>query len=221
MAKTSQELVDIQEQIKRELANTDKTVPPITSRNISTQGKQFTLPDGTVNPGPLTAVILDSRFFNTFYTQAYNANDLKPPVCFAIAKERDEMAPHKEAAEPQNATCEECPMNAWGSDPKGGKGKACRNLIRLAVGPVDATDDTEPMILRIPPTSLGAWGKLVRDLQQLGLIPMQVSTNISFEPSAAFPKLKFTIDKPHDQIQLFWKLRERAQALLDAPATSN
>lgn len=214
-------LQSIQDQIKKELANTDKTIPPVSSRNISIKGKQFTLPDSTVHAGPLEAVILDSRFLNTFYTADYNPNDIKPPACFALAKERDDMAPHADAPEPQSAECESCPMNAWGSSPKGGKGKACRNMIRLAVAPSDATEDTEPMILRVPPTSLNSWGKLVRDLQQAGLIPLQVVTAISFDASAAYPQLQFKAMQAHDNLQLFWTLRERATALLDAPPATS
>lgn len=47
--------------------------------------------------------------------------------------------------------CDTCPMNAYGTDLKGGKGKACKNMRRIYM-----MCDGEPMpyLLTVPPTSI-------------------------------------------------------------------
>lgn len=59
--------------------------------------------------------------------------------------------------------CAKCPLNEFGTDPKGGKGKACketRNLFFLT------PEGRLPYIVVVPPTSLKAFKKFCRDLVQ-------------------------------------------------------
>lgn len=210
------DLVAIREQMKKELAAIKNTVAPPSGRNISTRGKVFTLPNGKTSQGPLRAVILDHRNYNRYYTVAYNPQDPKPPACFALAKEIAGLAPHAEAADPQADACANCAMNKWGSAPGGGKGKACRNTVRLAIAAPDKSDD-EPMILTVSPTGLKSWNALVNSLETIGMLPVQVVTEISFDPQAAYPTLQFKADSPHEDLEHFWHMREKAQAMLDQP----
>jgi len=212
----SQALESIQEKIKAELANVNKSVAPPASRNISTAGKVFTLPDGTSNPGPMHCVILDHRNFNRYYTRAYDPQNPAPPDCFAIAKEIDALAPHEDAQDPQSDACATCPNNAWGSAATG-KGKACRNSVRLAIASTDATTDTEPMILTLPPTALKGWNSFVNNLSTAGLLPIQVNVEISFDKSSAFPLPVLKAEEAHDKLKTYWQLREKAQTVLDQP----
>lgn len=55
--------------------------------------------------------------------------------------------------------CEGCPMNQWGSDHKGTRGKACKEqrlLFLLRQGTEDREGDTLPTLVAVPPTSLAA-----------------------------------------------------------------
>lgn len=210
------DLVDMQEQIKKELATMKDTVAAPPSRNISAKGKVFTLPDGTTDKGPMTVVILDHRNFNRWYREPYNAQNPKPPTCFALNKVIDGLAPHGEAKEPQHETCAGCELNKWKSAPNG-RGKACRNTVRLAVVPVDATEDTEPMILGVSPTALKSWNTLVANLEQQGRIPVQAVVEVSIDPLPDYPTLLFKAIGEHSNLNLFWQLRQKAQMMLDQP----
>lgn len=218
----SQALVNIRERLKGELAGLSKTVPAPSGRTISTKGKLFTFPDAKTSQGPLEAVILDHRNFNKFYSAAYDPKNPTPPKCFALSKDLDGMSPHADVQEKQSETCAVCTYNQWGSASVG-KGKACRNTVRLAIATPDATADSEPFIISISPTGIKSWSALVNALGTRELIPVQVVTSIAFDPNQAFPTLIFKPLRPLDdeQLTVMWALRQKAQALLDAPPAAN
>jgi len=214
----SQEIMNINERIKAELENVKNSTPTPSTNAISTKGKMFTFPDGQAHPGPLNAVILDWRNFNRYYTKAYDPQNPTPPDCFAIAKDLGEMAPHEDASDPQSEKCQGCPMNEFGSAATG-RGKACRNTVRLAVVPPDADDSFEPWLLNVAPTSLKSWTSYVNQLQAVGKLPIQSVAEIAFKSDAAFPQLVFTVRDAldEDRVMQLWNLREKAQVQLDAP----
>jgi len=208
-------LVSMQERMKAELANMHNTVMAPSGRTISTKGKIFTFPDQKTTQGPITGVILDHRNFNTYYTAAYNPQNPVPPKCFAISKDLN-IKPHTDCTDPQNETCKDCTWNKWGSAATG-KGKACRNQVKLAIAAPDMTAGDEPLLIKISPTGLKSWAALVNGLETLGLIPMQVITEISFDANQAYPTLIFKAGKAIEESQLetMWALREKAQVMLD------
>lgn len=214
-------LANIQERIKQELANVKQTVAAPSGRTISVKGKVFTLPNGQSSQGPMQAVVLDWRNLNRYYTAAYNPQNPAPPHCFALHKDINLLAPHEEAAEPQADDCASCAMNKWGSAPAGGKGKACRNTVRLAIAPPDMTAEDEPYLISVSPTGIKSWSALVNGLEAHGMLPIQVVTEISFDPNAAYPSLVFKPMQPHDKLDVFWLLREKAQTMLDLPLSSD
>lgn len=215
-------LQSLQEKIKAELAEVRKSVAPPSSNRISTRSKQFTLPDGTTNQGPLYAVILDHRNFNRYYSKPYDPQNPAAPDCFAIAKQFNDLSPsnHDSVTDPQATACDECPMNKFGSAPTG-KGKACRNMVRLAIAAADADENAAVMTLEVPPSALKYWNKHVNDLEVAGMLPVQVITEISFDEKVAYPCPTFKVSRPHDNLELFWQLREKAQALLDQEPASD
>jgi len=53
--------------------------------------------------------------------------------------------------------CDTCPMNAWGSDAKGSRGKACKEKHRIFILPTEQSlASLIPYLLIVPPTSLKA-----------------------------------------------------------------
>lgn len=69
---------------------------------------------------------------------------------------------------PEEFTCATCPMNAWGSDPKNGRGKACsekRGLLILPDGWL------EPAILSVPTMSLKGWDAYASALRNRFRLP--------------------------------------------------
>lgn len=220
-AATANALVDIKAQIQAELAALSGTVPAPSGMTIGLKGKVFTLPNGQSSQGPMQAIILDARNVRTFYKGAYNPNAPEIPTCFAIAKQLEDLKPSPNASKPVHENCAGCPHDQWGSATNGGKGKACKNSIRLAVVPSNFTADTHPMILTVSPTGIKSYSMLVSDLKANGMIPAQVVTEVSFDPHQTYPTLVFKALQAHDRVEEVWKLRERAQAALDREPTGN
>lgn len=74
------------------------------------------------------------------------------PQCYSI----DGVMPCG-GTEQQATICVACPKDVFGSDPKGGKGKACRNTMRFLFLQDEAVI---PVVLAAPPTSLSKKGSL-------------------------------------------------------------
>jgi len=112
---------------------------------------------------PFEACVLDYRFENAYRPGKYVEGEAQPPACFAIGKIEADLAPHPSSPDMQvkpGQKCSACWADEWGSDPDGGKGKACKNRRRIAVLPVPAEGDLaelEPAMMGISPTSLTNW----------------------------------------------------------------
>jgi hypothetical protein len=111
------------------------------------------------------------------------------PDCFST----DGMKPDPQSEKPQSKTCALCKKNQFGTksnqDGSMGKGKACNDVIRMAVAAPNAIDD--PMLLRIPPASIkpaGDYGKL---LQKRGVPLNGVITKLVFDKDAPTPRVLF------------------------------
>ena len=188
------------------------------SRFISTKGKKFNMPDGS-SLDVLEAVIVDTRNTNTYYKGVYNASNPKPPACFAIAREIDDLAPHADAPEKIHTNCADCPMNQWKSAPGGGNGKACKNTSRIAIVSPDGTSESKPLVLTASPTALKHWGKYLADMKKAGQHYVQVVTQISFKADEQYPVLMFSALRPSgDELTaIAWGLRDEAAKILDQP----
>lgn len=124
---------------------------------MSYQGED--IPENT-----LRAVVLDFIYENQFYEGRFDPDARSSPVCYAFSRDEDDMAPHDESAEPQSSACEGCEHNEFGSADTG-RGKACKNVVRLALIPEDALDDLEALdaeqvvYLKVSVTSKQNWDK--------------------------------------------------------------
>lgn len=137
----------------------------------------------------ISVVILRSNkgVARTYYKDKYVAGSDDPPLCYS----NDGQVPALDAENRQAKSCAACPHSKWGSviTENGKKGKACSEVKRLAVAPVGQLND--PMLLRIPPTSLKEWDKYVDMLVKRGLNPTQLMTKVSFDPDVAHQLLVF------------------------------
>jgi hypothetical protein len=211
---TKKDVMSVQEQLRKELDTLKDRVDPPSGYMINTKGKVFTLPNGSASDGPLTCVVLDWVTANTYFTGIYNPKDPQPPICWAIAREPGKAAPSKHAPQAQAETCAKCPKNEWGSDPGGGKGKACKNTRRLLVVPADADEKTQPWVISVSPTGLKHFDKYVNSLADVATHPLEIITDISFEAAEAYPSLRFEVMNKHDNVELMWKLKEIGQEIL-------
>jgi len=210
-------MVDVKAQLAEELKELGKTVAPPSGHRISLKGKTFTFPDGKTSPGPITAVVLDWRSVNAYYKGAYNSQKVEAPSCFAMAKKIEDLIPSKNCPDPQGKKCEGCQWNEWGSAPGGGRGKACKNQIRIVIVPPDAKSDTPPWTIDLAPSSVSAFTNFVNAVGGVGLLPIQAQVTVDFDPNESYPKLTFADPEPlpDETVGLMFELRKGAPPLLD------
>jgi hypothetical protein len=148
---------------------------------------------GTAMPGNKTeAVVVASVYRNVFYAGRYDANNVVNPNCFASSDSDKDMAPHANVSEPEHATCDGCPKNEWGSDPNGGRGKACKQTRRLVLipghaveGGAAAVNTAELAILDLPVTSVKNYSSYVNALAASAKVPpFAAVAEISVVPDA-------------------------------------
>ncbi len=178
---------------------------------ITTQGGILKFNDEELPGNEMLVVVLDSIHENTYYPDAFDADAILPPRCFAFGRAEKEMQPHANVPdddedsffEAQCEWCDECPHAEWGSADTG-RGKACTNRRRLAVIPAGRFEqtgkkktDTEMEVfddpahykeadiafLKLPVTSTKAWAKYVNQLNKEHQVPpFAVLTHVYVEP---------------------------------------
>ena len=144
-----------------------------------------------------------------WYDGEYDADKTQVPACYAL----DDSAPHSEAADPQAATCAECPKNKWGSAPKG-RGKACREGARMIVVPAGTPLDIAPMsTAKIPVTSLAAIQTFTSRCIQAGkLFGECVATLSVTEDKKSFFKVHLNIKEVTNNMDLALLMKKQAEA---------
>ena len=128
----------------------------------------------------------------SWYDKRYSEGDNEAPDCFSV----NGIAPDRSSPKLQCETCAACPQNVWGSrvTENGKKAKACADSRRIAVVPYgDEENETYggPMLLRLPPTSLGGLAKYGAELARFGAEPYMVRTQLGFDYDVAYPLLTF------------------------------
>lgn len=181
--KVNTNMVSIREQLAAQAAAMADRISPPSGSKIKLSPRAMTLPDGTKTPGPLEVVIVDFVAKNAYYPNAFDKDNVLPPVCFAIGEIPAKLAPSPNSPEPQAKTCSECPMNAFGSAPNG-KGKACKNERLMAVLPPDADADAPLWTISAGPTSIKGFDSYVGNVQRVfQMPPVGVVTTISMADS--------------------------------------
>ena len=139
-------------------------------------------------PNPLRVVILGAVRVNQYYEGDFDPENPAGPVCFAVNTDSDEstMGPPDTLATAVSSQCEGCPMNAFGSGGRTGKGKACRNSMRVALLPYDNVKDFGKAAgarLSIPPMSLKHFGPFAKKVVEgLGRPLFSVVTELTATP---------------------------------------
>lgn len=193
---------------------------------LSIKGGTFSLGDDVLGD-QLVVCVLNSIYENSYFAGEYREGVPQAPTCYAYGRPGEEMAPHPSMAEhpdhmaPQHHTCDGCPMNEFGSAPRG-EGKACKNRVRLALIPAGeyspipksrdfhldlydgATEEgrahfkeADALVLKVPPTSVKFWNEYVRKLAAVGQPPHGVATRIYLERDPKYQYLvKFEMIEP-------------------------
>lgn len=192
-------------------------------KSISLRGGILSVDDNPVDGNELRVVVLCAAHENKFFTGRYDPNVPAVPACYAFgdldAKDPEEtMKPHEEAEDPVHENCADCPNNVMGSAEQG-RGKACRNVRRLALVTEDALESADAMkeaeirMLSTPVTSVGNWANYVRNklTEELERPYWAVVTKIKLVPDAKSQfKLQFTFEENVDfNDELYAALKER------------
>jgi hypothetical protein len=106
----------------------------------------------------IIGVVLDHYPINAFWEGKYTGEN-NPPDCSSMDAITGFTKEDTAFAYP--IKCKDCPKNQWGSDPEGGKGKACKNMIRIYIV---EEDNAFPVLLALPPTSTGNWKDYMKRL---------------------------------------------------------
>lgn len=214
----------IQEELNALREQQKDTIAPPSGFKISTKNKVFTLPNGQQVDAPLEVIITDYRSANLYYKGVYNANDPKPPACYSISQLATDMKPSDNTTDPQSTSCNECAHNKWGSNPNGNGGKACKNIMRLAVLIKDPkTGDPmnmgSPWVVDVAPAGLKSFNDMVHSLDTANMIPIEVVTELTFA-NETYPKLQFKTLEAHGKVEELWNDRLQAQEVLDLEPNS-
>lgn len=186
------------------------------------QFKTFRMPNGQETGEPIQAVIVDFVSQNSYYPDGFDKDDMVPPTCFAINAEPSLLSPSPNSPEKQSDTCHSCPHNQWGTGPRG-KGRACKNSRVLAVMPADAGPDTPIWVLQVSPTGIKPFDDYTRSLISKKIAPIQLVTEIGFDPEVDYPSLRFRAVRPlaANEFPMFMEKVPAAQArLLTEPDTT-
>jgi hypothetical protein len=146
----------------------------------------------------MAVVILDSVLENVHYEGDYDPDNVTSPNCYAFGREDGTLVPHEKVENPVNATCDGCPNNEWGSADRG-KGKACRNTVRLALIPAGKLDKdgeftpyadkaefegTSIAYMKLPVTSVAGFAVMVKQIAGVFKRPPHcIFTKIEVVPS--------------------------------------
>ena len=205
---------------------------------FSLRGGVLTWQDAPLPKNQMAVVIIDSVLENVFYEGKFDPDKLQSPTCFAFGRNEADMKPHKivfEQGNEQNAQCDGCSKNEWGSADVG-RGKACSNVRRLALipaghfnsaGKFELIEDAEhyrttPVgFMKIPVTSVKGYASFVKQVAgALKRPPHGIVTRIYIAPDAKtqFKVMFETLDNlPGDLIPTIMKRNEEVKATIDFP----
>ena len=155
-------------------------------------GRYRLVENGVETPVGITldAIIVgvNPRTSKIFYAKAYDqAADNVRPDCFS----HDGLKPDASVVAPVSAGCANCPNNVLGSKvlPSGAKSKMCSDQRHIAV--IAAADPAKVYAMTVPVSGMKALREYFKDLDNFGINPEEVITELGFDDTASFPKIVF------------------------------
>lgn len=128
------------------------------------------LDEESVSAKVLSGIVLHSAPVRSYWEKGLDEGGASPPDCSS----NDLLV----GVGTPGGDCLTCPMNVWGSDPKGGSGKACserRFLFMLR------PQSFLPLVVQVPPSSLRNLSQYMLRLAGTGTPYYHVTTNLSLE----------------------------------------
>lgn len=190
--------LDWRQEMAKSAAKTVKMEESVATGNrISTKGGKLSYHGTPLKSNQLNCIVLSALIENSYYSGPFNPDNPQSPVCFAFSEDGEAMEPHEKSHDKQSDACDGCPQNEWGSA-ETGRGKACKNLRRIAVlafdgGDVKTVEDGELAQLSISVTSVKNWSGYAKQLAMGGQAIWAVQTLITLdrEEDSTYSKLHF------------------------------
>jgi len=137
------------------------------------QGQIFEMPEGTKEES-FSGIILDLYKINAWWQEPFDVTGGgTPPDCFSMdGRSADSNSPIL-----QNAECASCPLNQFGTD-EGGRGKACKNMLRLHI---IFQDELIPTRLTVPPSNLKPVNQYITTLAKKAYAYIMAETEFSLK----------------------------------------
>jgi hypothetical protein len=200
MAKAKTDVVNWADKLAESAQEVAKAERPALSF-ISLRGGAISYNGETV--AELPVVILAASYDRSYYPNAYDADNIQPPACFAQSMEESMLVPHENVPDPIHPNCAECKFSQWGSATTGsGKGQECKIRRKLAMLPFGAKDyaEAEMAILSVSPTSGRYYSAYANKLAGAGVPPWGTGTTITTTPDAKVQfKVNFEAIAPLDE----------------------
>lgn len=171
-------LAMLQGEVQTALENIDPRPPTI---KINKDLRAFVMPDGTTTAKTLTGIILFHHKARGYWEE--EGQDI--PTCSSMDGHTGTY--EGQDGNPKTRPCSDvnCPYNQFGSDLKGGPGKACKEMRWIYF-----LQDGEviPSRISLPPTSLRAFDTFITALAQKRIAPVQkiVTLNLTGAESRGF-----------------------------------
>lgn len=157
-----------------------------------------------------TGVILEAYPCNAYWEKSFEeTGGGELPDCSSF----DGIKPNDPAKAASN-TCATCALNQFGSDPKGGKGKACKNMRRLFIL---IEGYGLPLQLTCPPTSLKSFSPYVTDLRALSWPYQAGNAKFSLQKVDTYSVLKIeleSIETNMDKLEARVKIRDEFMEIM-------
>ncbi len=211
---TAKEIANIDAQLAEEAAGIADSIGKPSSNVINIQDKVFKLPDGQVLQSPLDMIIVDHISKNLFYEGEWDPKNPEGPVCWAINRAVDDLAPSKNGPAIQSKTnCKSCVMNEWGSS---GDGKACKNTRALAVLLPTVGEGKDLYTFNVSPTAIKSFDGYVNSiLKMFKSPPIKVITEVMFHPEKRWAYPMFGDPRPNEHYAEHFARRDEARAMLE------
>ena len=148
----------------------------------------------------MACIILADLLVNQYYDSDFVEGQPTSPACYAFGDDRKTMVPHESIENPVNPTCAGCANKEFGSAAHG-KGKACGDLVRLALvteGDLEDLANAEIAHAMLPYYSTLNWKGYVGQLDDAHhKPPMAFITELSVVPDAKSPfRVNFRMIQP-------------------------
>lgn len=180
---------------------------------LSFKGGNMTYDDNPIPGNSLDVVVIDFLLENGIFREKYNPAKTASPMCYALGRVEEDLEPMEGCEEPQSPKCgiadQEgcCPHNEWGSDPDGGRGKACKNSRRIAIMAADeltkgpeAIKKANVIMCKLPVTSIKNFSQFVNQCTKvLETHPFGVKARLSVKPH------------PTSLFQVHWTILDKIQ----------